>query len=136
MVDVFETPTMGAFVWTPGDPRLDRRLRLYQQVTRRNNAEADAGRHLLAWVNDAGFCAAMASSSTWTFADPPARAWWAELWAERVERSVFAEQALAYGLSDRAELGSIAEAWRCWSRHRDAMFIVVHGEVLARAPRT
>ncbi len=71
-------------------------------------------------------------SSTWTFADPESRAWWGSLWADRIELSSFAEQALAYGLSDRAELADLAAAWRAWAEQPDGYFAVLHGEILAR----
>lgn len=124
----------GAFVWAPDAPELDRWLELYHDVTARNGAQADAGRYLLGWVRRAGFADAVATSSTWTFADPEARAWWAGSWAERVERSALAEQAVAYGLSDAAELAGIARAWRGWAESDDGFFCVVHAEVLARCP--
>jgi hypothetical protein len=37
---------------------------------------------------------------------------------------------MAYDLSDRPELRDIARAWRAWAKHQDAVFIVVHAEVL------
>ncbi len=117
--------------WAPADPLLDRWLELYHQVTARNDAEADAGRYLLGWVRAAGFTDATMTSSTWTFADPDTRAWWGDLWAERVLRSSFAEQSVAYGYSDASELEAISAAWRRWAEADDATFIVVHGEVLA-----
>jgi SAM-dependent methyltransferase len=124
----------GAFVWWPDDPLLDRWNALYHAVTARNSAEADAGRHLLSWVRTAGFAAdaVEASASTWTFADRETRAWWTDLWAERVVQSAFAQQAIDYGVADRAELDAIASAFRRWAEHDDGVFIVVHGEVLAR----
>ena len=73
-----------------------------------------------------------ATSSTWTFADPEARAWWGGLWADRVRESSFATQAIEYGLSDRAELDAIAHAWRTWAEAPDAWYAVLHGEILAR----
>ena len=121
----------GAFAWAPADARLDRWSELYHEITHRNGAEADAGRHLLGWVQAAGYTDVTASSSTWTFADPESRAWWGQLWADRVERSAFAEQAVAYGLSDAAELADIAAAWRTWADQPDGFFAVLHGEVLA-----
>lgn len=121
----------GGFVWSPADPRLTRWLELYHQVTAANGAEADAGRHLAAWVRAAGFDRATVSSSTWTFADRASRAWWGELWADRVTQSAFADQALAYGLSDRAELHALADAWRAWATQPDGCFVVLHLEVLA-----
>jgi ubiquinone/menaquinone biosynthesis C-methylase UbiE len=122
-----------AFVWAPDDPLLDRWLALYHQLSANNGAEADAGRYLLGWVQAAGFTDARATSSTWTFADPERRAWWGGLWADRVEQSAFADQALAYGLSDAAELEAIAISWRSWAEQPDGYFAVLHGEVLARA---
>jgi SAM-dependent methyltransferase len=123
----------GAFVWTPEDLRLDRWLELYHEITTRNGAEADAGRHLPAWVRAAGFDGIEVTSSTWTFADPESRAWWGGLWADRVLLSAFADQAVAYGLSDREELESTAAAWRHWADEPDGLFLVIHVEVLARA---
>jgi SAM-dependent methyltransferase len=120
------------FVWAPADPQLDRWNELYHQITARNGAEADAGRYLLGWVRAAGFREVIAGSSTWTFADPASRAWWGSLWADRVEHSAFADQAIEYGLSDREELTAIAAAWRAWAQQPDAVYLVPHGEVLAR----
>jgi len=99
------------FIWSPVDPLLDRWLALYHQLAARNGAEADAGRLLPRWVREAGFTDLRVTSSTWTFADPASRGWWGGLWADRVSRSAFAEQALAGGFSDRDELASIAAAW-------------------------
>lgn len=66
----------GAMVWSAADPRLDRWLALYHELTARNGAEADAGRYLLGWVQRAGFVDVAASNSAWTFATPEERAWW------------------------------------------------------------
>jgi len=122
----------GTFVWGPDDPLLERWRTLFFAVTARNGADAAAGRHLLQWVHAAGFRDAEASSATWTFADPESRAWWGGLWAERVLHSAFGEQALAYGLSDHAELAAIAAAWRRWAARPDGFYALLHAEVLAR----
>jgi ubiquinone/menaquinone biosynthesis C-methylase UbiE len=121
-----------AFTWAPADAGLDRWLELYHAVTRRNGAEADAGRYLLGWVQRAGFSDAVATSSTWTFATPDDRQWWCGLWADRCEQSSFAHQAVEYGLAAPAELREIARAWRAWAAHDDGFFVVLHGEVIAR----
>lgn len=121
-----------AFTWAPADHGLDRWLELYHELTRRNGAEADAGRHLLGWVRAAGFVDVEAGSSTWTFADDEARTWWCGLWADRVVASAFARQALEYGLSTSEELQRLSDAWRAWAAHDDGWFAVLHGEVLAR----
>ena len=98
----------------------------------RNHAEADAGRYLQAWVRAAGFQDLQVTTATWTFADPESRSWWGTLWADRSLMSGFADQAVEYGLADRAELEAIAAAWHEWADEPDGFFAVLHGEVLAR----
>lgn len=120
-----------SFAWAPADPWLDRWLELYRQMTVRNGAEANAGRYLLGWAQAAGFTDVTAGSSTWTFADADNRRWWGALWADRVRQSSFADQALAYRLTDDGELAAIAAAWRHWAEQPDGWFAVLHGEVLA-----
>ncbi len=124
----------GAFTWAPADDRLSRWLELYHLVTERNGADADAGRHLLGWVQKAGFNDIEPGSSTWTFADADSRDWWCGLWADRVVSSAFAAQAVDYGLSTGEELADLAAAWRSWAAHEDGFFVVLHAELLARRP--
>lgn len=120
-----------AFLWTGGDERLHRWLDVYLQVTRRNGANADAGRHLLRWAREAGLDDVTYSTSTWTYATSEERAWWADLWATRTVQSDLARQAVAYGIATDAELADIAEGWQAWGRTDDAVFVVLHGELLA-----
>jgi ubiquinone/menaquinone biosynthesis C-methylase UbiE len=122
------------FTWAPADARLDRWLALYHQVAASNGAEADAGRHLKRWAREAGFTSIEARSSTWTFSSAEDRAWWGGLWADRVSQpeSALAAQAVDDGLATTDELDDLAEGWRSWADDEDAVFIVVHGEVLAR----
>jgi ubiquinone/menaquinone biosynthesis C-methylase UbiE len=121
-----------AFSWAPEDPALDRWRELYFAVTARNGHDARIGPRLLGLAHEAGFTDVMASSSTWTFAEPEARAWWGGLWADRMRFSRLAEQAVEYGLSDRHELGGIAAAFLRWAESPDAVFVTPHVEILAR----
>jgi SAM-dependent methyltransferase len=121
-----------SFAWAPPDPLLSRWLELYRAVARRNAGEPDAGRFLKGWALAAGFREVEATSSTWTFADPESCGWWGSLWADRCELSSLGEHAIAYGLSTREELATIAAALRAWSKQPEAFFMVPHGEVLAR----
>jgi ubiquinone/menaquinone biosynthesis C-methylase UbiE len=122
----------GAFVWAPPDPRLSRWMQLYHEITLVNHAEADAGRHLASWVRLAGFDDVEVTSSNWTFHTPSERAWWGHLWADRVRHSGFAHQGLEYGLTTTGELEEIADAFDEWVLDDDAVFVVVHVEVVAR----
>src|SRR4051794_9411458 len=124
----------GAFTWAPASPAIGRWLDLYHELTRRNRAEADAGRYLLGWVQAAGFTDVVAGSSTWTFADPDGRAWWCGMWADRIRESAFADQAIEAGLATPADLEELATGFLEWSTNGDGWFVVLHGEVLATAP--
>jgi SAM-dependent methyltransferase len=121
-----------AFVWAPADPALDRWIEIYLAVTTRNGHNARIGPALLGLARAAGFSDVTVSSTSWTFADPESRQWWGGLWADRVLYSRFAEQALAYGLSDTEELRSISRAFVNWAGSPDGVFIVPHVEILAR----
>jgi len=123
-----------AFTWAPHDTGLDLWLRTYMEVTRRNGAEANAGRHLLAWAHAAGLDDVTYTTSTWTFATPGDRAWWSDLWAERSVASAFAEQAVGYGVAGHDDLEEMAGAWRRWGASPDAVLVVLHGELICRVP--
>jgi ubiquinone/menaquinone biosynthesis C-methylase UbiE len=122
----------GKFTWSPTDPRLERWMELYHDITKRNGAEADAGRYLVDWVRDAGFEHWTTSTSQWRFRTDEERAWWGGLWADRVQKSEFARQGLEFDLTTPAELNDISGAFLEWSKDPEAEFVVVHDEVLAR----
>lgn len=132
IVAVRDSDYPGTF-WAPASKGLDRWREVYLAVTRRNRAHADAGRRLLRWAHEAGLADARYTTSTWTFATAADRSWWGELWAERSTASAFAEQAVGYGIATDRELADIAAAWREWAVEPHGVFVVVHGEVIARA---
>jgi ubiquinone/menaquinone biosynthesis C-methylase UbiE len=119
-------------MWSPDNEGLDRWLEIYLAVTRHNGAEPDAGRYLLGWAHAAGLDDVAYTTSTWTYSQPDERDWWADLWAERTVASTLADQAKAYGIATSDELAAVAEAWRAWATEPDAVFVVVHSEVVAR----
>jgi ubiquinone/menaquinone biosynthesis C-methylase UbiE len=122
----------GAFVWAPDDRCLNRWMEIYQQLTTENKAHANAGRYLPSWILEAGFESLEVSSSTWTFHQPDERAWWGQMWADRVRMSEFAIQSLEYGLTTRNELDEIADAFLRWAEDDDGLFIIVHADVIAQ----
>ncbi len=119
--------------WYPQPPEMDEWMDLYQRVARHNQAEPDAGRRLVHWAMEAGFTDITPSSANWLYATAEERAWLAGVWSERVIKSGFAEQALAYGVADTADLERISVAWRHWGESADGWFIMPNGEILARA---
>jgi hypothetical protein len=80
----------------------------------------------------AGLTGASYTTSTWTYATRADR-WWAELRAERITASALPEQAVNYGIATEAELAEVVASWREWATEPDGVFVVVHGEVVARA---
>jgi ubiquinone/menaquinone biosynthesis C-methylase UbiE len=122
----------GGFTWSPDNERLDRWMEIYQALTKKNNVDANAGRHLHAWVRAAGFTSLEVSSSNWIFYRPQERAWWGQLWADRVRESEFAHQSVEYGLTTRKELQQIAEGFLTWANDVDGIFTLVNTEVLAK----
>ena len=119
-----------AMTWFPEPAGMDRWRSVYMATARANGGEPDAGSRLLSWAREAGFADVSASASTWCHATPADRAWQSQTWAQRCLTS-FGPQAVELGLADRADLETMAQAWRQWGTSEDAWFVVVHGEVLA-----
>jgi hypothetical protein len=119
-----------AMIFYPPYPELERSLVAYQAATLANGAQCDAGRKILSWAQRAGFSSVAPSASTWCFATPEERAWWGDLWADRVTRSSLAEQLLARRIATREDLNGFAEAWRNWAAEPDGWFAILHGEVI------
>jgi SAM-dependent methyltransferase len=122
----------GAFTWYPEEPALDAWLALYRKIARANQGEPDAGRYVLAWAHAAGFEDVQPGASVWCFATPEDRAWWGNLWADRMTDSAIALQAANDGFATREELDAMVDAWHEWAAHPDGWFAVPHGEILCR----
>ena len=121
-----------AMAWHPEPKGMKLWRSVYMATARANGGEPDAGGRLLAWARRAGFAEVTASASTWCYATPADRAWQSETWAQRCLTS-FGPQAVELGLARRDDLETMAHAWRQWGGNQDAWFVVVHGEVIARA---
>ena len=120
-----------AMTWFPEPAGMEQWRSVYMATARANGGEPDAGSRLLSWAREAGFADVTASASTWCYATPTDRAWQSQTWAQRCLTS-FGPRAVELGLADRADLETMAQAWRQWGDSEDAWFVVVHGEVLAR----
>lgn len=121
-----------AFTWGPDDASIARWLEIYLTVTRHNGAEANAGRNLLRWAHEAGLTDTTFSWSQWVYSTPAGLDFWCGTWADRCADSSFAKQAVDYGISTTAELAEVARGWRAFATNPDAVFVVPHGELLAR----
>lgn len=122
-----------AMTWYPAVPAMSAWLRMYDAVARANDGEPNAGRFVLAWAHAAGYTDVQPGASAWCYATPEDRAWWGELWADRITQSAIAKQAIEIGAASEGELQEMATAWRNWTTEPDGWFAVIHGEILARA---
>ena len=123
----------GGMFWFPEDPQLGEWQELYRRVARALDGEPDAGRRMLHWAQAAGFGHIAVSASSWCYATAADRSWWGGLWAERVTRSNFADQAVRLGLATRDDLDRLAAAWRRWAAAEDGWFLIPHSEILGQA---
>ncbi|MBQ0922603.1 methyltransferase domain-containing protein [Saccharopolyspora endophytica] len=119
----------GGMRWSPDQPGMDRWLELYRAVARSNDAYPDGGKFLKTWALQAGFSDVECTASAWCFATPEERAWWGDLWADRIRQSSFADQAITRGLTTREELESLAQAWHAWRDAETGWFAVLNGEI-------
>lgn len=124
-----------AMTWFPESAGLTEWNALYHEVTAAYGYQADAGRRLLSWFQEAGFApdALTGSAGVWCYASPESRDWWGGLWAERCIESNFAVQAKEAGLADDVALEELAHEWQRWAAQPDGWFSVLNGEILARA---
>jgi SAM-dependent methyltransferase len=121
----------GSMTFYPENEGMRRFLAMYYDLARRNGGEPNAGRHLRRWFREAGFADTQVTTSTTSYADAAATRDWANTYAERTLHSNLADKALEYGIATRAELESMAAAWRAWGDDPDALFCFSHTEVVA-----
>lgn len=122
----------GGMTWAPVSPSIDRWMEIYQAIAAQQGSTPDAGRYLLGWVLEAGFHDVEVTVDVWTFADPAARAWWGDLWADRVEHSSYATHAIELGLATAADLADIAAGWRRWVDEPAGFFACPNGQIVVR----
>ncbi len=118
--------------WAPESPLLDKWLDVYRKVAKANDAEPDAGRHLVRWAREAGLTDVTPSVDAWLFAAPDRREWWGSTWADRVVSSSLADQAVAFGYASADDLAEISAGWRSWIGEQDGYFFCPHAELLCR----
>ncbi|MEC8986159.1 MAG: SAM-dependent methyltransferase, partial [Actinomycetota bacterium] len=101
------------------------------RMTRENKVVANAGRYLFSWATQVSFSSIDASSSTWTFSTDETRQWWGGLWAERIQKSTFADQIFEHDLGSQDLLDELSAAFKRWADKPDGFFLVPHGEIIA-----
>lgn len=114
-----------SWLWYPETSGMTKWKQAYRDTCKRNGADSDAGRKLKAWYREAGFDIITTSSSTVQYCGKESTVAFGETWAKRVAETQLGDQMESYGLATRQEINDMAEAWRAWGQHQDAMLFYV-----------
>jgi ubiquinone/menaquinone biosynthesis C-methylase UbiE len=122
----------GTASYWPVDPWIDRFVEVHLKTWYRNGGEPRMGRQLRALFNAAGVMDVRVTAAVWCYATRSETVEWGESYAERLLTSPMGERAVEYGYASRADLESMAAAFRAWAVHPDAFWAFIHVEALAR----
>ena len=122
----------GTAAYWPRDRWIDRFIEVHHQAWYRNGGEPQMGRQLRALFNAAGVDDLEVSAAVWCYATPDETSAWGEAYADRLLTSPMGERPVEYGFATRAEIESMASAFRAWGTHPDATWMFIHIAALAR----
>lgn len=123
----------GGFLWFPESEPVARWNKSYRALARLNGGEPDAGRRLATYAQQAGLTGAQYTTSTWTYTGQNAQ-WLADSWAQRLEHTTLGEQLVNAQLATAQEVQEMAQQWRNWGNNPEAVFVMLHGEILWQKP--
>jgi SAM-dependent methyltransferase len=122
-----------ATTWWPPEPGLDRWLDLYPRVARRNGAEPDAGRRLVAWAHAAGQRDLTVSAGGHLLLRLPRRPGLVGRVLGRPRHQLgLRPTGGRLRLADTAALDDVAAAWQRWAASDDGWLGMLHGQLLIR----
>jgi SAM-dependent methyltransferase len=122
----------GTAAYWPRDSWIDRFVEIHHRTWYENGGEPQMGRQLRALFNAAGVVDPQITASVWCYATPEETAAWGEAYADRLLSSPMGQRPVEYGFATRAEIESMASAFRVWSSHPDATSMFIHIEALGR----
>ncbi len=122
----------GTAAYWPRDPWIDRFVEVHQRTWYRNGGEPQMGRQLRALFNVAEIVDLQITAAVWCYATPDETAAWGEAYADRLLTSPMGERPVEYGFATRAEIESMAAAFRAWGSHPEATWMFSHIAALGR----
>ncbi len=114
----------------PPDPLPHRFWEIGRKMLALNGANVQSGKHLRAYLRQAGFVRIQAAASYDVHSSPAAIQQWAETAVGLLEEVNFLQQFLAAGAVARSELEEFRRAWLAWGQHPDAFFADAYGEAV------
>jgi len=122
----------GTAAYWPRDPWIDRFIEVHHQAWYENGGEPQMGRQLRSLFNASDVVDVRITAAAWCYTTPADTAAWGEAYADRLLTSPMGERPVEYGFATRAEIESMAAAFRAWGSHPDATWMFVHVEALGR----
>jgi len=122
----------GTAAYWPRDPWIDRFIEVHHRTWYQNGGEPQMGRQLRALFNAAGVADLEVSAAVWCYATPAETIEWGESYADRLLTSPMGGRAVEYGFASRADLESMAAAFRAWATHPDALWAFTQVAALGR----
>ena len=107
---------------------------VYMRTARFRGGEPNGGRHLVAWARKSGIdrSCITTTASVWCFSSPEERAYWSNMWVDRLLTSSLAMNAIEGGFATQEDINRFTQAWSQWGAHEDGWYTFTHGEILCR----
>ena len=107
---------------------------VYMKTARSRGGEPNGGRHLVAWARKSGIdrSCITATASVWCFSSPDERAYWSDMWADRLLTSSIAKNAMDGGFASQEDISRFVKGWREWGADENGWYSFTHGEILCR----
>jgi ubiquinone/menaquinone biosynthesis C-methylase UbiE len=114
----------------PPDPLPYRFWEIGLKMLALNGANVYVGKHLGAYLRQAGFVDVKASASYDVHSSAAATQLWAETAVGLLEEENFVRQFLSVGALERSELEEFRRAWLVWGQHPDAIYADAYGDAV------
>lgn len=123
---------MGSATYFPEIMPISNFHKVYRETARCLGGEPDGGRHLVNWALNSGISrpSISASASVWCFSSMEERNYWSGMWADRLQSSRFAKNAIAGGHATQEDLDRIVEGWHEWASCDEGWYTLTHGEII------
>ena len=107
---------------------------MYMKTARSRGGEPNGGRHLVAWARESGIDRSRitATASIWCYSSSEERAYWGNMWADRLLNSSLAKNAIDGGFATQESINYFTKGWREWIADDNGWYTFTHGEILCR----
>lgn len=107
---------------------------VYVTMARSRGAEPYGGGHLITWARQSGIgrSCITATASVWCYSSREERAYWGNMWADRLLESALGRNMIDGGFANQEDIDRFVQGWREWVADDDGWYTMTHGEILCR----